>query len=213
MQDIIRVKFSEEIDITQSWNTKLSSVVATRHNGSMLIPNKKSAHKIKLGDKFFIPKPKPHFRSIANYYEKFRQVKVIAVSVLPINIVPTEIIVEAETGREVEIFENTFVPKDLLKVPYENGIAQILIREPDENHRNYLVLIKIEDKNIKELFQAFFEKKDYRIKLLDQEKGNDYNSSSLLLEIIVDRGMKTEEVKELIMVPFHTYFKLPKSEN
>lgn len=208
--DIIRVKFGEKIEITQSWNRELSEVVAMKYNGLMLIPNRKSAHKIELGDKAFILKPKPNLKSIANYHEKFQEVKIIAVNILPIDIVPTEVIIEAKTGREVEIFENVFVPKDLLKVPYKNGIAQILIREPDEKHSHYLILMKIEDKNIRELFQVFFEKKGYRIKLLDQEKDNG-NSDNLLLEIIMDGGMEIEEVKGLIMVPFYKYFSL-KSE-
>ena len=48
--DIIRVKFREEIEITQSWNREFSKVVAARYNGLMLIPNRKSAYKIKMGD-------------------------------------------------------------------------------------------------------------------------------------------------------------------
>ncbi len=209
--DIIRVKFGKKIEITQSWNRELSEVVAMKYNGLILIPNRKSAHKIELGDKAFILKPKPNLKSIANYHEKFQTVKIIAVNILPIDIVPTEVIIEAKTGREVEIFENVFVPKDLLKVPYKNGIAQILIREPDKKHSHYLVLMKIEDKNIRELFQVFFEKKSYRIKLLDQKKDNNGNSGNLLLEILMDGGMEIEEVKELIMVPFRKYFSL-KSE-
>ena len=207
----IWVRFNEGIEITQSWNTELSSVIAARYKGLMLIPNRESAHKIRLGDKALIFKPESRSKSIANYHEKFQAVKVIAVNVLPINIIPKEaieIIVEAGTGREVEIFENVFVPKNLLRLPYKSGIAKILIREPDGKHDNYLVLMKIEDEDIRGLFQVFFEKKGYLIKLLDQEKDNHGNSDNLLLEIIIDGGIKVKEVKELVMVPFHKYFDL-----
>jgi len=190
-----RVKFDERIEITQSWNRELSKVVAVRYKGLMLIPNRKSAHKIEIGDKAFIFKPSSNPKSVATYHEKFQGIKIVPVNILPIDIIPTEVLIEIdpetgiETGKEVEIFENVFVPKNLLRVPYINGIAQILIREPNENHNNYLVLIKIEDENIRELFQFFFERKDYRIKLLDQEKNNNGNSDNLLLEIIMDGGL------------------------
>lgn len=211
--DIIRVKFGEKkIEITQSWDRKLSEVVTTKYKGSMLTPNRESADKIEVGDTAFIFKPRPNFESIANYYEKFRKVKIVAVNILPINITPTEVLIEDETGKEVEIFENVFVPKDLLKVPYKNGIAQILIRKPDEDHDNYLVLIKMEDEDIREVFQVFFERKGYRIKLLDQEKSNNGNLNNLLLEITMNGDGSIEEVKEFVMAPFHLYFNLPKTE-
>lgn len=207
--NIIRVKFDEKIEIMQSWNRELSEVVATKYNGLMLIPNRKSAYKIKIGGKAFISKPRLNAESIANYYEKFQQVKIVAVNILPINI---EVMVEAETGKEVEIFENDFVPKNLLMVPDESNIAKILIREPDGRHNNYLVLIKIEDKDIREVFQVFFEKKDYQVKSLYQEKENNGNSDNPLLEITMNGNMCTEEVKESIMAPFYAYFNLSKAE-
>jgi hypothetical protein len=212
--DIIRVKFGEKkIEITQSWDRELSEVVAARYNGLMLIPNRESAHEIEVGDTAFIFKPRPNSRSIANYHEKFQGVKIIAVNILPINITPTEVIIEDETEKEVEIFENVFVPKDLLKVPYKKGIAQILIREPNEDHDNYLVLIKMEDEDIREVFQVFFERKGYRIKLLDQEKSNNGNLNNLLLEITMNGDMEMEEVKKLVVAPFRAYFKFPEPED
>ena len=210
--NIMRVKFDKKIEIMQFGITELSSVVAARYNGSMLIPNRNSPRKIELGDKAFIFKPEPYFETVATYHERFQRVDIYAVNILPINIIPTEVIIETETGKDMEIFENVFVPKNLLGITDKSSIGKVLIRKPDKKHNDYLVLVKIEDENIRELFQVFFEKNPdyYQIKLLNREEDDDDNSGNLL-EIIMSGGIKIEKVKELIMIPFHTYFDL-KSE-
>lgn len=207
--EIRRLEFIEE-DVIDGLGPNLIWIAGHTRNENeeleeiILIPNKWSPTP-KKGRAYLVSMPRKYL-PIAAYYNNWRRYRVFAVKIIPV-----EILIEVETGKEIEIFDNIFIPKNLLKVSNEN-IAKILIRKPDEKYENYLVLMKIEDENIRDLFQAFFEKNSgyHKVKSLNEED-NDDNPNNPLLEIIINGEMKVEEVKELVMVPFHKYFNL-KSE-
>lgn len=169
---------------------KLGEVMAAEYDGNILIANRK----------FYVPEeegwyishlPKSHFCPVLLGHET---------DVYAVRVLPMETMTERESGREIVIFENVFVPKFLLKTRVEGRIAKILIRKPKGNIKTYLIFLKIEDKDLRRLIKNFFRKN------LNKDQWRLKTDDDGLIEITAEGTKEFSEVKEQVLSPFFQCF-------